>query len=103
MVNAGFATDTAHGDVDAALASAAVRLDETYTTPTEHNNPMEPHATVAIWADGGITLYVGSQGVHRIRGDVARALGLDPWRVRVISPHVGGGFGSKGRTHADVI
>jgi xanthine dehydrogenase YagR molybdenum-binding subunit len=102
-VNAGFATDTAHGDVDAALASAAVRLDETYTTPTEHNNPMEPHATIAIWADGGLTLYVGSQGVHRVRGDVARALGLDPRRVRVISPHVGGGFGSKGRTHADVI
>jgi xanthine dehydrogenase YagR molybdenum-binding subunit len=103
LINAGFATDTADGDVDAALASAAVRLDETYTTPTEHNNPMEPHATIAIWADGGLTLYVGSQGVHRVRGDVARALGLDPQSVRVISPHVGGGFGSKGRTHADVI
>jgi xanthine dehydrogenase YagR molybdenum-binding subunit len=102
-VNAGFATDTAHGDVDGALASAAVRLDETYTTPTEHNSPMEPHATIAIWTDDALTVYCATQGVHRVRGDVARALGLDPQRMRVISPHVGGGFGSKGRTHADVI
>jgi xanthine dehydrogenase YagR molybdenum-binding subunit len=102
-VNAGFDTDTAQGDVDAALASAAVRLDATYTTPMEHNNPMEPHATIAIWADDGLTVYCATQGVHRVRGDVAHALGLDPERVRVISPHVGGGFGSKGRTHADVI
>jgi xanthine dehydrogenase YagR molybdenum-binding subunit len=102
-VNAGFATDTAQGDVDGALASAAVRLDATYTTPMEHNNPMEPHATIAIWTDDALTVYCATQGVHRVRGDVARALGLDPQRVRVISPHVGGGFGSKGRTHADVI
>ncbi len=102
-VNAGFATDTAHGDVDDALASAAVALDATYTTPMYHNSPMEPHATIAIWTDDALIVYCGSQGVHRVRGDVARALGLDPRRVRVISPHVGGGFGSKGRTHADVI
>jgi len=102
-LNAGFATDTAHGDVDGALASAAVRLDATYTTPLEHNNPMEPHATIAIWTDDALTVYCATQGAHRVRGDVARALGLDPRRVRVISPHVGGAFGSKGRTHADVI
>ena len=42
-----FPTDTAEGDVDAALAAAAVVVDATYTTPAEHNNPMEPHATVA--------------------------------------------------------
>jgi len=102
-VNAGFATDTVHGDVDDALASAAVALDATYTTPMYHNSPMEPHATIAIWTDDALIVYCGSQGVHRVRGDVARAFGLDPRRVRVISPHVGGGFGSKGRTHADVI
>jgi xanthine dehydrogenase YagR molybdenum-binding subunit len=102
-INAGFATDTAHGDVDDALASAAITLDATYTTPMEHNNPMEPHATIAIWTDDALTVYCATQGVHRVRGDVARALGLDPRRVRVISPHVGGGFGSKGRTHADVV
>jgi xanthine dehydrogenase YagR molybdenum-binding subunit len=103
IVNGFYETDTVQGDVDAALASAAVRLDATYTTPHEHHNPMEPHSTIAIWTDDGLTLYLSSQGVHRIRGDVAAAFGLESRRVRVISPNVGGGFGSKARTHADVI
>jgi xanthine dehydrogenase YagR molybdenum-binding subunit len=83
------------GDLDAALASAAVRLDATYTTPIHHQNPMEPHTAIAIWSDDGLTIYCSSQGVHTPRMQVASALGLDPARVRVISPHVGGGFGSK--------
>jgi xanthine dehydrogenase YagR molybdenum-binding subunit len=103
LLNAGFDTDTAQGDVDAALASAAVRLDATYTTPMEHNNPLEPHATIAIWTDHGLTLYVSTQGVHPLRAAVAAVFGLDTQQVRVISPQVGGGFGSKGRHHADVI
>jgi xanthine dehydrogenase YagR molybdenum-binding subunit len=103
LLNAGFQTDTVQGDVDAALASAAVTLDATYTTPMEHNNPMEPHATVAIWTGDGLTLYCSTQGVHPLRAAVAAVFGLDPQQVRVVSPHVGGGFGSKGRHHADVI
>ena len=98
-----FPMDTALGDVEAGLASAAVRLDATYTTPMEHHNPMEPHATIAIWTDDGLTLYLSSQGVHGFRATVAQLFGLDPQQVRVISPHVGGGFGSKARAHADVI
>jgi xanthine dehydrogenase YagR molybdenum-binding subunit len=91
----GSPADTAVGDVKAALASAAVRLDATYTTPMCHHNPMEPHTGIAIWKDNQLTLYCSTQGVHMTRSLVARALGLDPKRVRVISPHVGGGFGSK--------
>jgi xanthine dehydrogenase YagR molybdenum-binding subunit len=87
--------DTTVGDVEAALASAAVRLDETYTTATMHHNPMEPHTATAVWADDDLTLYCSTQGVHGTRALVAAALSLDPERVRVISPHVGGGFGSK--------
>jgi xanthine dehydrogenase YagR molybdenum-binding subunit len=98
-----FPADSSRGDVDAALASAVVSLDATYTTPTYHHNPMEPHATVAIWTDGGLTLYVSTQGVHWIRQTVAQLFGLDPARVRVISPHVGGGFGSKIFVHPDVV
>jgi xanthine dehydrogenase YagR molybdenum-binding subunit len=98
-----FPMDTALGDVDAALAMAAVRLDETYTTPMYHHNPMEPHTTVAIWTDDGLTLYCSTQGVHRIRAIIAQLFGLDPRQVRVISPHVGGGFGSKVRPKADVV
>jgi xanthine dehydrogenase YagR molybdenum-binding subunit len=102
-VNPRFATDTAEGDVDTAIAAAAVTVDETYTTPLEHNNPMEPHATVAVAADGGFTLFDSTQGVHAVRAVVARLFGLDVERVRVISPHVGGGFGSKGMPHAHVV
>ncbi|MCW2977469.1 MAG: aldehyde oxidase and xanthine dehydrogenase molybdopterin binding protein [Actinomycetia bacterium] len=91
----GMPADTAMGDVEAALATAAVLLDATYTTPIEHHNPMEPHTAIASWADGRLTLYCSSQGVHMPRMLVASAFGLDPGRVRLISPHVGGGFGSK--------
>ena len=91
----GSPADTALGDVDAALASAANRLDATYTTPMHHHNPMEPHTTIAIWTADKLTLYCSTQGVHYTRTLVASALGLDPQHVRVISPHVGGGFGSK--------
>jgi xanthine dehydrogenase YagR molybdenum-binding subunit len=95
--------DTATGDVETALASAAVRLDATYSTPTNHNNPLEPHTAVAIWTDDGLTLYCSSQGVTLARDLVAGVLGLDPGRVRVISPHVGGGFGSKVFPHSYAV
>jgi xanthine dehydrogenase YagR molybdenum-binding subunit len=102
-VNAGFATDTREGDVEAAFAAAAVRHDATYTTPHYHNNPLEPHATVALWDDDGLMLYDANQGPHGILDDVAKAFGLPPERVRIISPYVGGGFGSKAFTHPPVI
>jgi xanthine dehydrogenase YagR molybdenum-binding subunit len=99
----GMPADTALGDVQAALASAAIGLDETYTTPMIHHNPMEPHTAVAIWTDDGLTLYISSQGVTAAGALVARVLGLEPQRVRVMSPHVGGGFGSKVYPHAYAV
>jgi xanthine dehydrogenase YagR molybdenum-binding subunit len=95
-VNPNFPSETAEGDVDAALAQAAVVVDETYTTPAEHNNPMEPHATLAVWSGGDLTLYDSTQGAPRARDIIADAFGIESEHVRVISPHVGGGFGSKG-------
>ncbi|HEV2685896.1 MAG TPA: xanthine dehydrogenase family protein molybdopterin-binding subunit, partial [Actinomycetota bacterium] len=96
-------TDTASGDVEAALTQAAVSLDYTYTTPAEHNNPLEPHATLAAWSDDSVTLYDANQGSDQIRDDVARAFRLPPERVRVIAPYVGGGFGSKAFPHPHAI
>jgi xanthine dehydrogenase YagR molybdenum-binding subunit len=95
-INPANVTDTEEGDVDAALRSAAVTIDVTYTTPAEHNNPMEPHATTAIWEGDGLTLYDSDQGPYAYREVVAKRLGLEPEKVRVIATHVGGGFGSKG-------
>jgi xanthine dehydrogenase YagR molybdenum-binding subunit len=102
-VNPGFPTDTEQGDPDAALGSAAVVSDETYTTPAFHNNPMEPHATLAVWDGGDLTLYDSTQGAPMARDTVAKVFGLAPERVRIVSPHVGGGFGSKGTPRPSVI
>ncbi len=102
QVNPNYPTDTEEGDFDRAFSSAAVKLDETYTTPMEHNNPMEPHTTVALWEAGDLTLYESTQGPHWVRGTLAQVLGLDRDRVRVIAPYVGGGFGSK-MPHANTI
>ena len=102
-VNPNFPTDTTQGDVEAALAAAAVTTDRTYSTATYHNNPMEPHTTVALWTGDGLTLYDSTQGVHTLRSAMAQVLGLDPERIRVVAPYVGGGFGSKGRAHAHVV
>jgi xanthine dehydrogenase YagR molybdenum-binding subunit len=103
QVAALYAADTSQGDVEAALSAAVVSLDQTYTTPAEHNNPLEPHASLAIWSDDGVTVYDANQGSHVRRGDIARAFGLPPERVRVLAPYVGGGFGSRGFTHPQVI
>jgi xanthine dehydrogenase YagR molybdenum-binding subunit len=103
-VNPNYPPDTADGDFDAAFAGAEVKIDCTYETPAEHNNPMEPHATLAVWLeDGGVTLYDSNQGVVNVKTTVAKAFGLEPDQVRVISPHVGGGFGSKGTPRPHVI
>jgi len=95
-------TDTEEGDFDRAFSSATVKLDETYTTPMEHHNPMEPHTTIALWGAGDLTLYESTQGPYAVRETLARVLGIDPDRVRIIAPYVGGGFGSK-TLHANTI
>jgi hypothetical protein len=98
------ATDTEQGDFDAAFARADVRVDSTYRTSATHNNPMEPHATVAVWgADGVTTLHESMQAPTLVSEAVARAFGLPPERVLVIAEHVGGGFGSKLRARPHAI
>jgi len=99
-VNPSFLTDTHAGDVASALRNADIVVDQTYTTPMEFNNPLEPHTTVAVWSDGTLLLYDSSQGVHVVRKTLAPILGLEPEQVRVVAPHIGGGFGSKGVPHA---
>jgi xanthine dehydrogenase YagR molybdenum-binding subunit len=80
-VNTNYETDTTRGDVEAALESAAISLDHTYTTPTYHNNPLEPHATVAVWQDQSVTLYDANQGPHRIRDEGVRGLAIPASRM----------------------
>ncbi|MFI6521399.1 xanthine dehydrogenase family protein molybdopterin-binding subunit [Spirillospora sp. NPDC050679] len=91
------------GDPEAAFATAAVQMDATYTTPAEHNNPMEPHATVASWEGDHLTVYDSNQGASAVQSALAEVFGMDPGQVRVVSPHVGGGFGSKGTPRPNVV
>ncbi|WP_026416077.1 xanthine dehydrogenase family protein molybdopterin-binding subunit [Actinomadura oligospora] len=92
------------GDPDAAFADAPIMVDATYRTPAEHNNPMEPHATLAYWeGDTRLTVHDSNQGPSRVHATLARLFSLDERNVRVISPHVGGGFGSKGTPRPNVV
>lgn len=106
-VNPEMETDTDEGDVDAALAAADVVVEQTYRTPYEHNNPLEPHATLAWWEqqDGRdvLSMFDSTQGVHGVVQSLAPMLGLEPDQVRVRAPYVGGGFGSKGEAHSHVM
>jgi xanthine dehydrogenase YagR molybdenum-binding subunit len=83
------------GEVEKAFASAPVKLDQTYVTPAETHNPLELHATTAIWEGANLTLYESSQGVVNLRGVLAQMFGLPKENVRVITQFVGSGFGGK--------
>ncbi len=95
--------DSVRGDVNAAIASADFKVEAVYETPIEHHQPMEPHATIAGWEGEKLTLYNPSQIVNGAQGAAAGALGLKPADVRVITPHIGGGFGSKGGIWSNMI
>ena len=100
--------DTTRGDVKIAIASAAVKISHTYSTPHENHNPMEMHATIAQWSFGGgsqggsgddkLTVWDSTQFISGVQETLADAFSLKPENVRVIDPFVGGGFGCKGTT-----
>ena len=87
--------DSQRGDAEAAFATAPVKLDQTYVTPSETHNPLELHATTAIWEGSTLTLYESSQGVVNLRSVLAQMFGLPNENVRVITKFVGSGFGGK--------
>jgi xanthine dehydrogenase YagR molybdenum-binding subunit len=87
--------DSQRGDPEAAFANASIKLDHTYITPTETHNPLEPHATTAIWDGPDLTLYESAQGVVNLRSVLAQMFGLPNENVRVITKFVGSGFGDK--------
>ncbi|MFF4952211.1 xanthine dehydrogenase family protein molybdopterin-binding subunit [Streptomyces chattanoogensis] len=89
-------TETAKGDLAAALAASAVVVDAEYTTPEEHHSSMEPHAAMARWDNGRLEVVDSNQGSTWVAGELAKLFSLDPESVRVRSEHVGGAFGSKG-------
>ncbi len=97
------ATDASWGAVDEGFARATKRVDATYTTPMEHHNPIEPHATIAAWKGDKLTLYDATQYISGVKQTVAKTLGIPPDNVRVVSKYVGGGFGCKGSVWSHVV
>ncbi len=89
------------GDVDAALAPATHRFEDTYFFQGTTHLPLEQHACVAQWepvgdgAEGKLTLWTSTQSPHYVHKELAKALGLREDQVRVVAPPVGGGFGGK--------
>jgi xanthine dehydrogenase YagR molybdenum-binding subunit len=102
-VNAGLPTDSAVGDFDGAFDGAEVKVDETYTTPYQFAQPMEPHACMVVPSGENLTVYVASQIVAEARTAIASTLRMDKERIRIVTPYVGGGFGSKLGIHSETI
>jgi xanthine dehydrogenase YagR molybdenum-binding subunit len=98
-----FPADGAHGDFDKEWAAAEVKVDQTYTTAHENHNPMEPHATVAVWDGPKLTVYDATQYISGVQQSLAAALGVEKENVRVVCRFTGGGFGCKGATWPHVI
>jgi xanthine dehydrogenase YagR molybdenum-binding subunit len=84
------------GDADKAIAGAAVKIEQTYTMSDRHHNPMEPHATLAVWdGDGSLTLYDSTQMVVGTKKLVSLVLGIPEEKINVVCEFLGGGFGGK--------
>jgi aerobic carbon-monoxide dehydrogenase large subunit len=86
------------GDPDGAFAGAARVVELTVQQNLVAGVPLETRGALAVWDDlaGALTIWTSTQAPFRIRTEVARMLGLDEARVRVVAPDVGGGFGVKG-------
>ena len=90
--------DYARGDADAALRSAPVVADLNHSIARNNHNPMELAATVASWTGDQLTVWDKVQGINSAQEAYAHAFGIAEEQVRVISPFVGGAFGSAGQT-----
>ncbi|WP_027529689.1 xanthine dehydrogenase family protein molybdopterin-binding subunit [Bradyrhizobium sp. WSM3983] len=92
------------GDAVGALAKAAVRHDADYLIPTEHHNPMELFASTVVWdSSGRLTVYDKTQGVQNVHKFLCSVFDKKPDDIRVLSPYVGGAFGSGLRPQYQVV
>ena len=83
------------GDAEDALAVAPHKIDVTYTTPRHHHAPIELHACTLAWNGDELRIHDASQAVAHEAWTIAQVFGLEEKQVRLTSPFVGGGFGSK--------
>lgn len=101
--NAGFATDTAVGDLNQAMADAPVSVDLTYYTAYHAAHAMEPHACTASWRDGSLYVWASLQRLSTTHQAIAATLRIPANKIHIDAAFVGGGFGSKLSMHAHII
>ena len=94
-IDGGEPADSAIGDFDTAFTNAAVKIDATYTTPYQHQAPMEPQATMAVWDGPKLTVYTAAQLTVSPQEGLARTLNIPKEDVRIVTRYIGGGFGNK--------
>jgi xanthine dehydrogenase YagR molybdenum-binding subunit len=94
-IDGGEPADSATGDFESAFAVAPVKIETTYTTPYQHQAPMEPQATMAVWDGPKLTLYTAAQLTTSPQEGIARTLNMRKEDVRVVTRYIGGGFGNK--------
>jgi xanthine dehydrogenase YagR molybdenum-binding subunit len=87
-------SETRRGNPEGAFASAEIKVDQTYVIPRENHNPIEMHATIAAWDGDRLTLWDKTQWVHNVADEITAVFGTPAENIRVISPFVGGAFGS---------
>jgi xanthine dehydrogenase YagR molybdenum-binding subunit len=83
------------GDAEVALANAEFQVDLTYRTPRHNHNAIELHAATVAWKGDELRVHDASQLLDLTAGQLGDIFGLEPGKVRVTSPYVGGGFGGK--------
>jgi xanthine dehydrogenase YagR molybdenum-binding subunit len=93
-----YPADRSRGDPDEAFSLAPVKIDVVYAIARENHNPMEPHATIAAWSGGHLTLWSKTQFVVNEAEEIAAIFGITADHVHVINPFVGGAFGTTLRT-----
>lgn len=94
-VMSGPIANRSRGDAEAALKSAAVKIDSKYTTPGHNHNPMEMHSVIASWDGDKLTVYDGNQNPAAEKNNLAKLFGIPPANVRILSKFLGGAFGGK--------
>ena len=94
-VSTGEPADSTMGDFDGAFAAAPVKIDARYTTPYQHQTPMEPHATMAVWEGSKLTVHTSAQLTTSPQEGLARTFKIPKENVRIITRYIGGGFGNK--------
>jgi len=97
--NVGGRSTIRKGDVEAALRDADEVVRERYVADASQATPIEPRAIVAEWHGDQVLIHSSTQVPFNARSLVARALDMPENRVRVIVPHLGGGFGGKCEGH----